>query len=32
MLGVVDGRDPVIDAYLERLQGRAALQRTMAIG
>src|SRR5512143_4197688 len=29
MLGVVDGRYPAINAYLERLQARPALQRTM---
>lgn len=32
MLGVIDDRYPVINGYLERLQGRPALQRTLAIG
>ncbi|HTL00430.1 MAG TPA: hypothetical protein VL379_20490 [Pseudomonadales bacterium] len=32
MLGVVDDRNPTINTYLERLQARPALQKTMAIG
>ena len=32
MLGVIDDRYPAITAYLERLQARPALQKTMAIG
>ena len=32
MLGVIDERYPAINAYLERLQARPALQKTMAIG
>ncbi len=32
MLGVIDDRYPAINAYLERLQARPALQKTMAIG
>ena len=32
MLGVIDDRYPSINAYLERLQARPALQKTMAIG
>jgi len=32
MLGVIDDRYPSINAYLERLQARPALQRTMSLG
>ncbi len=32
MLGVIDDRYPATNAYLERLQARPALQKTMSIG